>query len=116
MLKLQADIEDLFYVYAAKYFDFRINDLTKNKSRMRSVAIFEHAPDVITKRPIRLTLSKDATKADKIFIRKLVKAKRDIPFPTEQYLDALRLVTHEYVFSRSLAKYLHKVESEGIPI
>ena len=64
MLKLQADIEDLFYVYAAKYFDFRINDLTKNKSRMRSVAIFEHAPGVVTKRPIRLTLSKDTTKAD----------------------------------------------------
>lgn len=116
MLKLQADIEDLFYTYAAKYFDFRINDLTKNKSRMKSVAIFEHAPDVVTKRPIRLTLSKDTTKADKIFIRRLVKAKRDIPFPTEQYLDALRLVTHEYVFSRSLAKYLHKVECEGIPI
>lgn len=105
MLKLQADIESLFYIYADKYFDFRINDLTKNKSRMKSVSIFKHMP-VITTRPVRLTLRQDVTKADKIFLRKLVNIENEIPFPTEQFIDALRIVQYEYTFSKNLAAFL----------
>ena len=105
MLKLQADIESLFYIYAAKYFDFRINDLTKNKSRMRSVPIFEHMP-TITTRPIRLTLRQDSTKADKIFLRKLVNIECEVPHPTDQFRDALRIVQYEYTFAKNLAAYL----------
>lgn len=104
MLKLQADIESLFYIYAAKYFDFRINDLTKNKSRMKPVPIFERMP-TITTRPIRLTLRQDSTKSDKIFLRKLVNIEVEIPHPTEQFIDALRIVQCEFVFAKNLAHY-----------
>lgn len=105
MLKLQTDIESLFYIYAAKYFDFRVNDLTKNKSRMRSVPIFERMPTVTT-RPIRLTLRQDVTKSDKIFLRKLVNIENEIPYPTEAFTDALRIVQYEYTFAKNLAAYL----------
>lgn len=105
MLKLQTDIESLFYVYAAKYFDFRINNLTKNKSRMKSVPIFEHMP-TITTRPIRLTLRQDVTKSDKIFLRKLVNIENEVPYPTEAFTNALRIVQYEYTFAKNLAAYL----------
>lgn len=104
MLKLQADIESLFYIYAAKYFDFRINNLTKNKSRMKPVPIFERMP-AITTRPVRLTLRQDSTKSDKIFLRKLVNIENEIPFPTEQFIDALRIVQYEFTFTKNLAHY-----------
>lgn len=104
MLKLQTDIESLFYIYAAKYFDFKINDLTQNKTRMQSVPIFERMP-TITTRPVRLTLRQDSTRSDKIFLRKLVNIESEIPHPTEQFIDALRIVQCDYTFSKNLAHY-----------
>ena len=113
MLKLQTDIESLFYIYAAKYFNFKINDLTKNKNRMRSVPIFERMP-TITIRPVRLTLRQDSTKSDKIFLKKLVNIEMEVPYPTAAFIDALRIVQYEFTFAKNLAHYLAYEAMPGI--
>lgn len=113
ILKLQTDVESLFYVYAAKYFDFKMNNLAKNKTRMASVPIFEHMP-TITVRPIRLTIRQDSGRADRIFLKKLVNIECEIPHPTDAFIDALRVVQYEYTFAKNLANYYAYTAVPGI--
>lgn len=110
-LKMQKDIETLFYTYAERYFQFRINNLTQNKSRMPTLEIFENKGE-ITLRPKRITLTQDTTKADKILIKKLVKAKYELPYRDDDFFKALNLVTMELSLSKGLSKQVIKAENE----
>lgn len=82
-LQFQRDIEQLFFAYAAKYFCWKKNNGTKNKTRMPDLEIFPKERRT-TMRPIRITSATDSTRADRIFIKRL-----------HRYLEELRNLDHE---------------------
>lgn len=70
MVTFQESIEDIFFSYAKRYFSFKINDGTKNKTRMKELQLFPNER-VTTLRPLRITSERDSGKADKVFLKKL---------------------------------------------
>lgn len=108
LLEFQEQVESVFFGYAGKYFDFKKNDGTKNKSRMQSLPIF---PDVRkpTIRPIRITDCTDSSRADKIFLKKLhslFDELKNCDLTTER---ALWEVSNAFVLSKSMSHYRDRV-------
>lgn len=68
-LKDNQFIEKLYYSLVEKYFQFRKNDNTKNKSRMRKVDLFNKS-DMIYSR-IKITNEADYTRRDKILLKNM---------------------------------------------
>lgn len=69
-LEFQDAIEDLFFGFADRYFCWKYNDGTKNKTRMKDIEIFPKKRRR-TLRPLRITSATDSTRADRIFIKRL---------------------------------------------
>lgn len=106
-LKVQTDIESIFYSYAKKYFSFKINDGTKNKSRMKDVALFSRTNEVTTK-PLRLTYCNDSTRSDKIFIKKLEKIKNELRHMDDNTLMAIEQIRTEFCIQKNLSEYYYE--------
>jgi hypothetical protein len=110
-VKMQSDIETLFYTYADRYFQFRINNLTQNKSRMPLLNIFENKGE-ITLRPKRITLSQDKTRADKVLIKSLVRAGYEMPYRNDEFFQALNIVTMEMALTKGLSRQMNRAHDE----
>jgi len=68
-LKIPNILNKLFFSTVNKYFNFKINDGNKNKSRMKSVKLFEET--LKNNWIIKQTDLKDSVRSDKIFIKKM---------------------------------------------
>ena len=62
-------IKALFFSLTKKYFQFKMNDNTKNKTRMKTLQLFDMENAYFQR--INFTTKKDATKADKILMKRL---------------------------------------------
>lgn len=100
-------IEDVFYSYATKYFAFKINDGTKNKTRMKDVPLFSRI-DEITRRPVRLTLASDSGRSDKIFVRKLQKIKTELRSVSPELLKSIEEVRRSFCIQKSLSSFYYQ--------
>lgn len=103
-LKVQKSIEDIFFSYAEKYFSFKRNDGTKNKTRMKDVELFPRGKQS-TIHPIRITNEKDSNRSDRIFLKKLHSLFGDLPNMDKQTWDAIWEVSNAYTMSRGLSTW-----------
>lgn len=103
-LDMQKSVEELFFAYAAKYLQFKKNNGTKNKTRMKDVQLFPNVRE-ITIRPVRITNEHDSSRSDRIFLKKLHSLftnMRNIDNRTEA---AIWEVSNAFVLSRQLAAW-----------
>ncbi len=106
-LKLQTDIQNVFYTYATRYFSFKINDGKKNKTRMPNLEIFPDRP-IITTQPIRITLQNDESRSDKIFLNKLHRIQTELRNVDDSTLSAIEEVRRTFCSAKGLSKYYNK--------
>lgn len=112
-LRLQEMTEDIFFSYAKKYFSFKRNNGTKNKTRMPDLEIFPKER-IATLHPIRITEEKDSTRSDRIFLKKLHALSREFAHMDAQTWDALREVTNAFTLSRNLSEWSKKKLNENM--
>lgn len=103
-LKQQEMVEDIFFSYAEKYFKFKRNDGTKNKTRMKDVQLFP-TNRVMTLRPQRITEEKDSTRGDRIFLKKLHSLFTSLPNMDNTTWAAIWEVSNAFTLSRSLSEW-----------
>ncbi len=103
-LAQQSMIEDIFFSYAKKYFSFKKNNNTKNKTRMPDLEIF---PDnkIHTLHPVRITSEKDSGRSDKIFLKKLHSLFSEFSRMDATTWNALKEVVNAYTLSRNLSNW-----------
>lgn len=65
MLDSQRKIDEIFYIYAKKYFDFRIDDGQKYKKNFKRIELFDLSIDTEIK-PIQINKSADTGRIEKI--------------------------------------------------
>lgn len=106
-LAMQKNVEDIFFSYAKKYFSFKRNDGTKNKTRMPDVQLFP-SERAITIRPMRITNEKDSTRSDRIFLKKLHSLFEGLPNMDYDTWAALWEVSNAFTISRSLTEWRRK--------
>lgn len=112
-LHLQEMVEDIFFSYAQKYFSFKRNNGTKNKTRMPDLEIFPKERS-ITLHPVRITTEEDSTRGDRIFLKKLhsfLVNEKDMP---ETTWNAVIEVSNAFSLSRSLSSWRKKKLGEEI--
>lgn len=108
-------VEDVFFSYAKKYFAFKRNDGTKNKTRMKDVEIFPRGRTT-TLHPVRITEKKDSSRSDRIFIKKLHTLFTTLPNIDGETWAAIWEVSNAFSISRSLCEWRKKnviSETEG---
>lgn len=103
-LHLKSMVQDIFFSYASKYFSFKRNDGTKNKTRMKGVEIFPRDRK-LTMHPVRITYEKDSTRADRIFVKKLHSLFDTLPNIDETTWNAIWEVSNAFTLSRSLSEW-----------
>lgn len=69
-LNSQTKIENLFYTYAARVFDFRISTGQTQIKNYKPLQLFERAKDV-TQKPVQLNMFADTGRTEKIIVNKL---------------------------------------------
>lgn len=114
MLENQQNIENVFYTYAKQYFSFKINNGTKNKTRMKDVLLFDKINSV-TAHSVRVTLSSDTTRSDRIFLKKLHRIKTELRDVSPALLRDIESVRRDFCMQKHLTSYYYdKVEHEKI--
>ncbi len=103
-LRFQEEIEDIFFAYADKYFEWKINDGKKNKTRMKNLEIFPKER-CRTLRPIRMTYATDSTRADRIFLKKIEEYIRQLHDVDPEAEEALRHVSDIVAYDKMLIKW-----------
>lgn len=106
-LTTQSSIESVFYIYAKKYFSFKLNNGTKNKSRMPDIPLFERINEV-TRIPMRITLKSDSGRSDKLFVKKLHKIKTELRDVDEELSNAIERVRFDFCIQKNLSEYYYK--------
>lgn len=112
-LKMQQNVEDIFFSYAAKYFVFKTNTGKKNKTRMPDLLIF---PDerITTLHPVRITECKDSGRSDRIFLKKLLSLQTEFAKADNQTFTALKEVINTFTLTRNLEVWKMKNFNEGL--
>lgn len=83
----QADIEELFYIYAQKAFDFRLNTGQKNIRHYKPMQLFVHGDVPCNYRPVHVSRLLDSGRTEKMCANKLDKILRtyvDMPNDLQQ--------------------------------
>lgn len=96
-------IEDVFFSYAKQYFAFKRNNGTRNKSRMPDVRLFPERK--ITTKAVRITQASDATRSDRIFLRKLCSLEyelREVPDELRRHIDQVR---RDFCLQKKMTEY-----------
>lgn len=120
ILEMQQAVEDVFFSYADKYFDFRINDGTKNKTRMKKVQLYP--PDrQRTIIPINITEESDSNRSDRIFLKKLHSLMRELKCVDVEVEEAMWKVSSAVCIGKGLTDYrwnkiLHNPRKELLSI
>ena len=112
-LAMQTMVEDVFFSYAEKYFSFKRNNGTKNKTRMPDVEIFPK-DRTITLRPVRITNERDSGRSDRIFLKKLHSLLSSSEDMDKQTWDAIIEVSNAFTLSRSLSAWREQKLGEEI--
>lgn len=106
-MKFSDMVENVFFSYAEKYFKFKRNDGTKNKTRMADVILFP-TDRVKTLRPVRVTNEKDSGRSDRIFLKKLHSLFVSLPNMDNTTWAAIWEVSNAFTLSRSLSEWRKK--------
>lgn len=112
-LRMQELTEDIFFSYAEKYFSFKRNNGTKNKTRMTDLPIFPKERS-ITLRPIRITEEKDSGRSDRIFLKKLHSLLNANENMDKQTWGSIIEVSNAFALSRGLAAWRKQKLGEEI--
>lgn len=112
-LRMQELTENIFFSYAEKYFSFKRNNGTKNKTRMPDLPIFPKERS-ITLRPIRITEEKDSGRSDRIFLKKLHSLLNASENMDKQTWDSIIEVSNAFALSRGLAAWRKQKLGEEI--
>lgn len=112
-LKMQQNVEDIFFSYASKYFSFKTNTGRANKTRMPEFLIF---PDerITTLHPVRITDCKDSGRSDRIFLKKLLSLQSEFAKADKQTFIALKEVINTFTLTRNLEVWKMKNFNEGL--
>ena len=105
-LKDNQFIEKLYFSLVEKYFQFRKNDNTKNKSRMQKVNLFNKS-DMIYSR-IKITNEPDYTRRDKILLKNMYLFEKRYPNATNIAKLASSQIERDLKNSDYLYKYFMK--------
>lgn len=117
MVEFQDNVEDIFFSYAKRYFAFKVNTGGKNKTRMPDLVIF---PDERqrTIRPMRITNERDATRADRVFLKKLHGLFKELTNLDSRTESAIWEVSNAFVLNKSLSTWRQSkilTDKDGIP-
>lgn len=105
-LKNNQFVANLFESLTEQYFEFRINDGQKNKSRMKKLQLFVNS-DLCYKR-IKLTNEIDVTKRDKVLMKNIYKFnRRNVTADQETQKASVKLLAH-MASNAHLYEFLHK--------
>jgi hypothetical protein len=88
------------------YFDFRINDGTKNKTRMQRVPLFDVEESSLT--PLYLPKEPCSSKADKVFIKKLYQLDQELREVAPELVSATNEILQNFVMSTGLLEFYEK--------
>ena len=105
-LKDNKFIEKLYYSLVQKYFEFRKNDKTKNKSRMQKVDLFNQ--DEMTYKRIKITNEPDYTRRDKVLLKNMYLYEKRYPNATNIAKLASSQIERDLKNSDYLYKYFMK--------
>lgn len=112
-LAFDKQVVDVFYTYAAKYFAFKRNTGIANKTRMPDLQIFPKNRQIPI-RPIKITEAQDATRSDRIFLKKLHSLISTLHNMDEQSEKAVWEVSNTFVMAKSLEKWRDEKLLKGI--
>lgn len=107
LLKHQRNVQDIFFTYAQKYFQFKINDGKANKTRMKTLDLFPQER-ILTTMPIRITLQNDSTRGDRVFLSKLNKIKSELRDIDDEDIHHIEMVTRKFCIQKGLSAYYWK--------
>ena len=105
-LKDNKFIKKLYYSLIQKYFEFRKNDGTKNKSRMKKVDLFDQ--DKMTYKRIKITNEPDYTRRDKVLLKNMYLYEKRYPNATNIAKLASSQIERDLKNSDYLYKYFMK--------
>lgn len=117
MVEFQDDIEDIFFSYAKRYFAFKVNDGKKNKTRMADLPIFPTERSR-TIRPLRITNERDATRSDRVFLKKLHGLFKELTNLDSRTEAAIWEVSNAFVLNKSLSTWRQSkllTDNDGLP-
>lgn len=111
------NIRKIFFIYAGKYFDFRINTGQKRIRDYRPLKLFENSPEV-TSKPYYLSKCADTGRIEKICynrLRYLAQHYVDMAASTRMSLQAamdfLLLLSNKKAYNVYLERYVHYLDS-----
>lgn len=110
-LDILQDIELLhhtYFSYVYKYFRFKINDDTKNKTRMKDVPLFDDYEPIF--KPFYLPEHTGSNRADKIFIKKLYQLDEELRGKNDDLNSAQKQILQTVVNRLDLWEWYNKNE------
>jgi len=99
-------LSDIYFSYLDKYFQFKVNDGTKNKSRMKKLQLFDNQP--IKLLPIYLPQTTGSNVTDKIFLKKLYQFDQEYRGATAYGISAQKQLIQEFIQVTGLGDYFSK--------
>lgn len=102
-------IVDVFISYAKKYFAFKVNDGTKNKTRMKDLQLFpkELQPSYL---PMTPTTDRDSNRSDRNFISKFEKIKDELSYLPRDDIAILEEASNIVAARKRLIAYQVKIK------
>lgn len=111
-LSNQAKLFEIYKALYNKYFDFRKNDYSQNKSRMKRVMLFEF--DKAVYRWFVDPKKLDSTRADRIFINKIEKYNNELRQINLDKFDELEEMKLKIIETKNLKNWYNKTHAETI--
>lgn len=102
-LQFDGNVKMLYKILYEKYFDFRVADNQKNKSRMARIDLFNWAS--ASAMLYRSQPKESSNRADKIFLKKLHLLKNDLCSFPQEVADAQCMLESYFIFDKDLMKF-----------
>lgn len=99
-------LKKLYQSLILKYFEFKINDNTKNKSRMKTLQLFDFKN--ISMHKIKISEKRDITRQDKILLKKMYQFDRKYSTASRVSKSSASIISRELQKDRYLEQYLNR--------
>lgn len=96
-------LNKLFNGFMAQYFEFKVNDGKQNKSRMKSLILFDESEAEV--KPLYLPKEPCGSKADKVFIKKLYQLDQELREVSPIMKGAANLLLEEFILSAGMVQF-----------
>jgi ribosomal protein L30E len=103
-------LHDIYFSYINQHFHFKINDYTKNKSRMNQLVLFDNQR--VSFKPLYLPNETGSNKSDKVFIKKLYQLDQEIRGFNDDSLNSQKKIIADFIEATGLHEYVRNRADE----